>query len=242
MAATIVGTVQHVDALLHTRVLLESQGSVNSIEVTLSKATDEALKKFRIDGLDIAPKDARQRIGHQLATQYDQDLKQRLLQWDADWKATRAALEKKVADSRKAPAAVNDAREVLLLRRWEGRSLAQLAAAYETSDDPTFVRMIESELETFGDLNLFKLAPARTSTDQAAALQRVQTAIAVKQTERQDAEAVKLLGIMTEKEQQPFLTLHHLISRAKSGRDPFTVAQDVVANADRGRVAAFPSA
>lgn len=233
----IVGTVQHVDELLHTRVKLENQGSSTSIEVNLGKATDEALKKFRIDGLDIAPKDARQRIGKQLAAAYDQELRQGLLQFDADWKATRAALEKKIADSRKAPAAINDAREVVLLRRWEGRTMAQLAAAYETSDDPTFIRMIESELETFGDLNLFKLAPAKTSLDEVAAIRRVQTAIDAKQTARQDAEAVKLLGIMTEKEQQPFLNLSHLMGLAKTGRNPFTVAQDVIARAERGRVA-----
>lgn len=226
------GTVRHLDELLHEAIDIERLGDPAIARDLVEADVTTHLGKFRLGDVDVAPADARAKVQAHLERAHDETLLVRVLQCDADMQATEAALEAKIASSRRAAvprATIEDAMsELLMYRRFEGRTLADLLRAYQASadDDPTgrpLVHFVE-----LGDwASTFRLRP---SDDDVATIPKLQAAIHARQDARQDAHATEHLRILRERRDRSagLSLLGHLLRSARAARhdpDRFLVAR-----------------
>jgi hypothetical protein len=146
---------------------------------------DKELSKFKVGDLSIsiAPKDAKDRISGALAGLYDDKLAEDLLAFDEQVTRRLALLDQAVADSEQPPRIQNDTRELVLLMKLKGRTLADVSRMYtSTTDqaDPVLVRLIESERDVLG------LTPHKSDVE---SLQTLQDAIRQRREARRDKQA-----------------------------------------------------
>ncbi len=141
-----------------------------------------ALGKFRaqhsFEDTYVAPADAERRYEADVRAKYDRQLVLDVLLWAKGHEVAAAALQHELAASQQPPreanAQVDAMRELVALRRFENRTLADLAAAYEQTEDaqnPTFVALVER------DVPAFRLTPdASTDGDARLRLNRLMAA------------------------------------------------------------------
>lgn len=126
---------------------------------------------------------------------YDDQLAERLVQFRADRAASLKAAQAKRDGSRviasPKPGMESDLHELLIYRRWEGRTLKELREAYEATtdtDDPQFVELVER----LGVRNVgarLKLAAGDDDQAHLDAVQGLDSAIPERQRARQDPAA-----------------------------------------------------
>lgn len=185
------GRVRHADELLAEAARLDRRADHEVVRIAVDADVAEHMRKFRVADVDLAPADAEAKIRATLDARFDDELARDVRQFGADFAATVADLERRVADSRQAPKVDNDLRELVLYRRFEGRTLADVARAYAATgdaDDPVFMRMVESDAA-----DLARALRLRSDDGDVAALQRLQEAIHARQDARQDQHATGAL-------------------------------------------------
>lgn len=220
MAIEEVGKVQHVDELMSGAISLDGRSDPGVVAILIRDDVRAHLKQFNLGGIDITPEDAERKVRGELEQRHDEQLAADLLTWDRDARATERALEETVAASRRPPAIQNDAHELVLYRRWEGRTLPDVVKAYQATtdaDDPVFVRLVESD-DVAWTLRL------KASDRDVAALQQLQQVIKARQDARQDVGTVARLAALRECRANSLSRLGYLLSEAKARR-PLQIAR-----------------
>lgn len=216
------GVVRHLDELLATGASLDSRSDAGVVDALVTADVNQHLAKFNIGGIDVAPADAAARVRAELERRHDELLAADLWQFTRDLDATERSLEQRIADSRRPPKTENDLRELVLYRRFEGRTLADVVKAYEhatDADDPVFTRMVESDVSDL--TRVFRLKP--DADGDVPALQRLQASIAARMAARQDVTAVQHLAQLREWRGRQF-RFSHLVDQVRQGR-PVEVAR-----------------
>lgn len=215
------GKVRAVDELMAASLNLDSRSDPGVAEISITGDVRRRLSKFDLAGIDVSPAGAAAKIRAELETRHDEQLAADLLTFERDMHATEAALEGRIAASRQPPKTENDLRELLIYRRFEGRSLADVARSYgmtADADDPVFVRMVETDT---GDLG--RALRLRPEPPDGNALQTLQAAIAARQDARQDRTAAQHLATLREWRTRSW-RYAHLLDRARKG-DKIEVAR-----------------
>jgi hypothetical protein len=149
------------------------------------------LAKFNLDGVDLAPKDARERAQAIFDQRYDEQLAADLRKLDADEQATEAGLVATLEASMAPPKTRDDTHALLLLRMFEGQTFDDLLAAYTTTtdaDDPTLIALVENNTGRLWQL--FRLQnPGEDSVTTARKMFALNTAVTAKREARKDQRA-----------------------------------------------------
>lgn len=203
MSEPIQGEVLPADVLFNTELVLRKSLDRDALAAQIDRDVESALARFRGIGVDVTPPGMAEQVRAQLEAQSDGNALVSLLKFDADRRATRADLEQRLAASRLPSAEPNDTRELLLLRKWEGKTLAQAAEAYATSTDPIFQRLVEQERDTL------RLSAGENDGE---ALAQLQGAIRAKQAAREDASLRRGLELLSGAQS---MFLEGLIARAQ---------------------------
>jgi hypothetical protein len=215
------GQVRPVDELMFAALNVDRRSDPEIVRIKIDADVKQHLEQFRIGDIDVAPADAARKVRVEFERRHDEQLAADLRQLDADYQATEAALERRLEQSRQPPSKQDDMRELVLYRRWEGRTLIDVARAYAaTTDaaDPVFVRLIEGET---GDIaRLFRLQAA---DDDVAALMRLQEAIRERREQREDADAKAKLATVREWRGKAF-RFSYLLDKARKGH-PVEIAR-----------------
>jgi hypothetical protein len=210
-----------VDELVSDALSVDRRSDPEIVRIVIDGDVTKHLAQFRIGDIDVAPADAEAKVRAEFERRHDEQLVADLRKLDADYRATEAALERRLEQSRQAPAKQDDLRELVLYRRWEGRTLIDVARAYAaTTDaaDPVFVRLVEGE---GGDVaRLLRLQPA---DDDAAAMLRLQQSIQERRGQREDADAKAKLATLREWRAKAF-RFSHLLDKARKGH-PVEIAR-----------------
>jgi hypothetical protein len=215
------GTVKFVDVLLFEAIHLEERCDRDHIDAAIKEDVDRHLAKFELNGIDVSPAHAREKITDELERRYDEDLQSKLLQHDADRRATIADLEQNVAKSRKAPDVKDDLHELVLHQRWRGRSVEEFATWIESrteKDEPLLPTIFEMD-----PVRYFGLQVTGDSERDTAARSRISAVQHAWEDARQDTKSLELL---------------EAIKRSSSGFDPRAVLTSE-AKKFRNQVAGF---
>src|SRR4051794_26589396 len=120
----------NVDELLETETSLERRCDPGVVDLVIRADVAADMRQYEINGINIAAKDAAERLDTERRKQHDEKLSADLIQFHQNIVATDHDLEARIAASRVLPPQRDDSRELVWYRRLEGRTLGELADAY----------------------------------------------------------------------------------------------------------------
>jgi hypothetical protein len=211
--------IQPADALIADMARLTRQINPDVARLAMTPDIDQAMAKFSASGVDLAPAGARQKITDEFYRRYDEATTADVLAFDEAYRVTVADLERRLAESRQAPALnLSDAKTATALLAWRtllaGATLEDVRREYESSRDP----VLEHVVERRDVARVFSLAADdRDSVEVARSVRALQDAVAARQDARQDARLANELKTLLARREANF-ALGHAIREARNAR------------------------
>jgi hypothetical protein len=207
------------DELIADMGRLTRQINPDVARLAIQPDVEQAMARFSASGVDLAPAGARQKITDEFYRRYDEATTADVLAFDEAYRVTVADLERRLAESRQAPALnLSDAKTATALLAWRtllaGATLEDVRREYESSRDP----VLEHVVERRDVARVFSLAADdRDSVEVARSVRALQDAVAARQDARQDARLANELKTLLARREANF-ALGHAIREARNAR------------------------
>jgi hypothetical protein len=211
------------DQLLEQYIHLSRATDHDVVKVSLDADVSMAMRKYEVSGIDLAPRDAAEKLRTEFERRHDETITSELLAHLADVEARERELDGLIEASRRAPTpkvGVEATMSELLWReRLRGLTLSEALAAYETAaDDAVLQHLVETSPDLKRTLRLSDDPGEREGLPaDVVAQQRLSAAIRSRQDARQQASLVAERQALAEARRRN-LTVEHLMRQARAGR------------------------